>query len=416
MKYGLIGEKLGHSFSKEIHSMLCDYNYELCEIQDDEFDDFMKAKDFRGINVTIPYKQRIIPFLDEISPEAKKIGAVNTVVNDGGRLYGYNTDFSGLYALIRENNISLRGKTVAILGTGGTSLTAAAVAEYLGAAKVIRVSRTKSDSVITYDELYKISDSIDAIINTTPVGMYPHTDACPIEPERFSRLSAVVDVIYNPLRTELILRAEKMVVKACGGLFMLVAQAAGAAEYFLAGNMDDRLDQVYRDIYFSKRNIALIGMPASGKSTIGKAVAKELGFEFFDSDDEIVKTEGRTIPEIFAADGEAYFRKLETDAISALSVKQHAVIATGGGAVLNETNIDNLRKNSIIVFLDRPLEQLVATSDRPLSSNKEQIAERYNERIELYRKYADIILSIGSDVCENTERLICAVRRVGERK
>ncbi len=416
MKYGLIGEKLGHSFSKDIHSKLCDYEYELCELSCEEFKEFAKSRNFSGINVTIPYKQKIIPFLDEISPEAERIGAVNTVVNKNGRLCGYNTDFYGLCALIQKNDIQLLGKTVAILGTGGTSLTAAAVAQHLGAGRIIKVSRTKAEGVITYDELYGIGDSIDAIINTTPVGMFPNIESCPVEPERFSRLSAVVDVIYNPLRTQLVLRAEKMGIKACGGLYMLVAQAVFAAEYFLGESLDTKIDRVYEELYCSKQNIALIGMPSSGKSTIGKAVAKELGFDFFDSDDEIVKTESRSISEIFSVDGESFFRKLETNAIASLSAKQHAVIATGGGAVLNETNIDNLRKNSVVVFIDRPLEQLISTADRPLSSTKEMLTQRYNERIELYRKYADIVLNVGGDVSENKSRLISAVRKEWEHK
>ncbi|MBQ6718257.1 MAG: AAA family ATPase [Clostridia bacterium] len=390
MEYGCIGEKLTHSFSKEIHNLLFDYDYEIREIPKGELQAFMTKRDFKAINVTIPYKQDVIPFLDEISDTAKQIGAVNTIVNRGGRLYGYNTDFSGLIALIKLNGITLEGKKVLILGSGGTSKTAVAVAEYLGALSVKRVSRTAKEDCITYEEAYKNFAVAEVIINTTPCGMYPNIIGEPINLDGFPKTEAVVDAIYNPLCSNLVVKAKKKGIKATGGLYMLVSQAAFAAELFIDTKVsEDKVYDVYKKIEQSKRNIVLTGMPSSGKSTVGKQLANELGMQFIDTDKEIEKSEGKTIPEIFTEVGESGFRDIEARIITTVSAKQNCVISTGGGAILREQNITALKGNGTIFFIDRPLEKLVTTDDRPLSSNRDDLVKRYNERYDIYCNIAD---------------------------
>ena len=390
MEYGCIGEKLTHSFSKEIHNLLFDYDYEIREIPKGELRAFMTKRDFKAINVTIPYKQDVIPFLDEISDTAKQIGAVNTIVNRGGRLYGYNTDFSGLIALIKLNGITLEGKKVLILGSGGTSKTAVAVAEYLGALSVKRVSRTAKEDCITYEEAYKNFAVAEVIINTTPCGMYPNIIGEPINLDGFPKTEAVVDAIYNPLCSNLVVKAKKKGIKATGGLYMLVSQAAFAAELFIDTKVsEDKVYDVYKKIEQSKRNIVLTGMPSSGKSTVGKQLANELGMQFIDTDKEIEKSEGKTIPEIFTKVGESGFRDIEARIITTVSAKQNCVISTGGGAVLCEQNITALKGNGTVYFIDRPLEKLVTTDDRPLSRNRDDLVKRYNERYGIYCDTAD---------------------------
>ncbi len=390
MEYGCIGEKLTHSFSKEIHNLLFDYDYEIREIPKGELQAFMTKRDFKAINVTIPYKQDVMPYLDEISDMAQKIGAVNTIVNRGGKLYGYNTDFSGLTALIKLNGITLEGKKVLILGSGGTSKTAVAVAEYLGALSVKRVSRTAKEDCISYEDAYKKFADTEIIINTTPCGMYPNIIGEPVELDRMPEIEAVVDAIYNPLCSNLVVKAKKKGIKAIGGLYMLVAQAAVAAELFLDTKVDEnRVYEVFKKIEQSKRNIVLTGMPSSGKSTIGKKLANKLGMQFIDTDKEIEISEGKTISEIFAAVGESGFRDIEARIITAVSAKQNCVISTGGGAILREQNITALKGNGTIYFIDRPLEKLVTTDDRPLSSNRDDLVKRYNERYDIYCNTAD---------------------------
>ncbi len=402
MEYGLIGEKLGHSFSKIVHSYLADYNYELKEIAHEQLDTFMKRADFKAINVTIPYKQEIIPYLDEISDAARKIGAVNTVVNKNGKLYGYNTDYLGLKALIEYKEIEIKDKTILILGSGGTSKTAFAVAEDLGAEKVFRVSRTAGHKLITYAEAEKIK--ADVIINTTPCGMYPNLGEAAIDLEKIPSLKAVVDVIYNPISSALVVRAENMGIKASGGLYMLVAQAVFACERFLDKKIDlSEIERIYLDLLSKKQNVVLIGMPSCGKTTIGEKLSNELNKQLIDTDKEIVKQEKCSIPEIFQKYGEEYFRQLESDVISKLALRQSSIIATGGGAVLNPKNIEFLKQNGVVVFLDRPLENLITTSDRPLSSDREKLEKRYKERYSLYCLSADVIVDAGFDISTNTK-------------
>ena len=402
MEYGCIGEKLSHSFSKIIHNEICDYDYELYEIKKDELKTLLTERKFKAINVTIPYKQDVIPYLDSIDEFALKIGAVNTIVNKNGKLLGYNTDFSGMCCLIENSKIDLKNKKVLILGSGGTSKTAFAVASYLGAKEIYKVSRKSTESSISYDDAHKLHNDAHIIINTTPVGMYPKIGESAIDISDFNKLEGVVDAVYNPLRTALVTSALKRGIKAVGGLYMLVAQAVFAAELFTDKAIDNgEIDRIYKKILLSKENIVLTGMPGCGKTTIGKALAKELNKEFIDIDDEIVKETGKPITEIFAEGGEELFRNIETQVIKRFSALQNCVISTGGGAILKEINIDFLKENGRIFYIDRPLEFLVTTDDRPLSSNREMLKKRFEERKDIYEATADFKLRAGNDIHKN---------------
>ncbi len=406
MDYGCIGEKLSHSFSKEIHACLADYDYQLCEIPRNELTEFMRARAFKAINVTIPYKQDVLPFLDEIDPIAAEIGAVNTIVNRGGKLYGYNTDFAGMTALMHRANIDPSEKKVLILGSGGTSKTAAAVVRALGARKIIRVSRTAKDGCVSYEQVYAEHTDAEILINTTPCGMYPEIDAQPLDVADFPQLIGVVDAIYNPLRSQLIRQAISLGISATGGLYMLVAQAAVAVGHFLGTPIDEAtIDQVYRSILNRKQNLVLVGMPGSGKSTLGKRFAEKHAMPFIDTDDLIREQTGTDISTIFAERGEAAFRDIEAAVIRQIESVQHTVIATGGGAILREENICSLTANGRICFLDRPLSDIVATADRPLSSDRERLQERYNERYALYCAAADYTVNCVADIPQNIQRM-----------
>ncbi len=398
MKYGCIGEKLGHSFSREIHHRLADYPYELKELTPDEVGAFMERKEFSAINVTIPYKQTVIPYLAEISPQAKSIGAVNTVVNRDGRLYGYNTDFFGMRALILRAGIELKGKKVLILGSGGTSRTARAVAEDLSAGEILTVSRSGREG-ITYEEARNRHHDAKIIINTTPVGMYPQLQGAPVDLQDYPCLEGVVDAVYNPLATELVLEARKRGVKAVSGLYMLVAQAAYAVEFFLDTKIpEEKIEAVYQAIRSSKENLVLTGMPGSGKTTVGRLLAERLGKTFLDTDVLLTEKTGRTPADWIRREGETAFRDAESAVIREIAVQNGCVIATGGGAILREENIKELKRNGRLYFLDRPLAEILPTEDRPLSSDRTQLETRYRERYPRYQSTADRIISPASEV------------------
>lgn len=411
MKYGLIGEHLPHSFSCEIHAKIADYEYELYELTPSELDAFMKGRDFCAINVTIPYKQAVIPYLDEIDPVAAEIGAVNTIVNRDGRLFGYNTDFFGMKALADRIGVPLRGKKVLILGTGGTSKTAAAVALSVGAAEVVKVGRS---SDVTYENVYDLHGDAEYIINTTPCGMYPNENGCEkfapsaVDISCFPHLAGVLDAVYNPLRTNIVLDAQKLGVPAEGGLYMLVAQAVKAAEIFTDKAQDSGvIDKIYSEMRSAKENIVLIGMPGCGKSTVGESLAAELSREFIDTDHEIVKYTGKQIPEIFAEGGEGAFREIESEIIGRLtSSKTGAVISTGGGAVLREDNVRRLKRNGRIYFINRSIDAIAPTSDRPLSSNSTDLHRLYEERRSIYHLSCDF--EIVTD--ENIKHTVSVVK------
>lgn len=405
MKYGLIGEKLGHSLSQPIHDAIGLYEYRLCPLPKEDLEDFLIRRDFLGINVTIPYKKDVIPFCKKLSEEAFLCGAVNTIVNRDGELFGANTDFLGLKALIQKADVSIEGKNVLILGTGATSGTALALCRSMGAKKVERVSRSGKDGSIDYQSAQKRSDT-QVIVNTTPCGMYPNMGKSPIDLAPFPLLEGVVDAVYNPLQTQLVLDAKKRGIKALGGLYMLVAQAVFSAVIWTQReDLTEKIDPIYEDLIKKTQNVVLIGMPGAGKTTLGQALAKALGKTFFDSDDEIVKSAGLLIPEIFAKEGEEGFRNREEEAILSLSGKQGAVIATGGGAILRDSNVDHLKGNGRLVFLDAPLDSLLSTSSRPLSSTPADLKRRYEERYDLYRAVCDFCIPVTRSVEDNLGKI-----------
>ena len=390
MTYGLIGERLGHSFSKWIHNRLFDYDYQLQELSNEQFHRFMTNREFTAINVTIPYKEAVIPYLDEITDTARAIGAVNTIVNRDGKLYGDNTDFFGMLALLNHVGIDLKNKHVLILGSGGTSKTALAVAKHSRCASVHRVSRTKQEDCLCYEEAATLANT-QVIINTTPCGMFPSIGESAIDIAVFPHLSGVVDAIYNPLRSKLVCDALARGIPAVGGLYMLVAQAAVAGERFIGQSVSqDSIDQLYHELLATKQNLVLIGMPGCGKSTVGRLLAQKRGLTFIDTDREIEKQEGCSIPELFSRVGEAGFREIEAAVVRRVSACQGAVIATGGGAILRQENGSLLRENGRLYFLDRPLESLVTTHDRPLSADRSALEQRYRERYDIYRTCCDV--------------------------
>ncbi len=391
-KYGCIGRKLTHSFSKEIHAKLADYEYELIELTEEEIQPFFEKKDFAAINVTIPYKQTVIPYLDAVSAVAERIGAVNTIVNKDGKLYGYNTDYYGMKALIERVGIDLQGKKVLILGTGGTSRTARVVSADMGASRILTVSRRKTDEYIDYEEALREHSDAEVVINTTPSGMYPDCESKPIDISSFSHLEGVIDAVYNPLCTNLVLDAVERGIRAECGLYMLVMQAVVAVEKFLDTKIEKKTaDRVFELVFSSKENIVLTGMPGSGKSTVGRLLNID-GFEFIDTDAEIEKRCGCTIKELISDKGEKYFRDLESEVIREVSSESCRILSTGGGAILREENVRCLKRNGKLFFLNADIRRLQATEDRPLSDTYEKLAKLYAERMNIYRATADVIV------------------------
>ena len=404
--FGLLGEKLGHSFSKEIHESINDYKYNLIEVSKDNFDKFMVDRNFNAINVTIPYKEMVIPYLSYIDPKAKEIGAVNTIVNNNNQLFGYNTDYLGLKKLIEKNNIIFKNKKVLILGTGGTSKTAYILSKDLGCREVVKVSRKQSESTITYDEAKNKFNDVNIIINTTPCGMYPNDDLI-LELENFHNLEAIVDVIYNPLNTKLIREARKRNIKAVNGLYMLVAQAVYASYIFINKEVDEKIiDEVFQKIKDKKLNISLIGMPSCGKSTISKMLGELLNKEIIDTDEKIVEEIKMPISSFLNKDNESDFRDIECKVIDEVSKLNNIIISTGGGVIKRKENIDKLRRNSLIIFIDRDLHLLQSTSSRPLSSNKTDLEKLYNERYPIYKQSCDYIIKNNNNIEDVIKQII----------
>ena len=395
MEYGLIGAKLGHSYSKIIHEAVCGYSYELHPLPTEkEAHAFMQAKAFKAINVTIPYKKLVIPYCDEVEPRAAAIGAVNTVVNRDGKLYGYNTDYTGFAYLARCHGVKFAGAVVLVLGTGGTHNTVTAVCQDAGAKQVLTASRTGKDGALTYEEAQQHPE-INIIINTTPAGMYPNNGSCLLDLHAFPKLEAVLDCVYNPFRTELLLRAEELGVPAYCGFEMLVAQAVYAAEYFLSRKFDDAAGEIGRITAALRRdmlNVALIGMPSSGKSTVGRALAERLGKKFIDLDEEIVKADGRSIPDIFAAEGEDGFRAKESAQTARFAKEGRQLLSCGGGIIKRGENLRALHQNGVVLFLDRPLDALTVGGGRPLSSSTEALKKMEAARRPLYLAAADAVI------------------------
>ena len=386
MKCGLLGRKLGHSFSPRIHAFLGDYSYEIFEREPEELEDFLKNGDWQGLNVTIPYKKDVIPYLDELSPIAAKLGAVNCIVRRNGRLMGHNTDYFGFQEMVRSSGLDLADKKVLVLGTGGASRPVVAVLRDLGA-EVISISRTGENN---YENISRHSDAA-VIVNATPVGMYPQTGLSPVDISLFPHLDGVLDIIYNPARTKLLLDAEERSLVTVNGLLMLVAQAWEASQWFQQTILDNGLiSTIHAALRRQTENIVLIGMPGCGKSTLGRALAERLGKTFVDADEELVNMAGRSIPEIFSEDGEEVFREWETRVLSELGKRSGLVLATGGGCVTRERNYPLLHQNGTIYWLKRDLGKL-PTDGRPLSQTN-KLTAMYEIRRPLYEAFADCIV------------------------
>lgn len=387
MKCGLLGRKLNHSYSPQIHKYLGDYTYDLFEKEPQEIEHFLKNEDFTGINVTIPYKKDVLPFLDALSPAAQKIGAVNTIVRrKDGTLLGHNTDYFGFFSMVEHSGLNVSGKKVLILGSGGASSTAAAVLREMNA-NVIIISRNGENN---YQNLHLHADAA-VIVNTTPVGMYPNVGESPVKLSQFPSLEGVLDVVYNPARTQLLLDAEKAGIVSENGLWMLVAQAKEAAEYFIENTIDNRIiDYIYQKLSTQMQNLILIGMPGCGKSTVGKQLSQILGRQFSDSDEEIVHLAGNPIPQIIYQDGEEVFRQWETNVLCGLGKQSGLVIATGGGCVTREGNYPPLHQNGIIFWLQRDIEKL-PVDGRPLSQAN-ALRDLYEKRKTYYESFADYII------------------------
>lgn len=401
MEYGLLGETLGHSFSPWIHRALADYDYQLYPTPRSAVEELFRRRTFKGLNVTIPYKQTVIPLCDEVDPRAAAIGAVNTVVNRDGRLTGYNTDIDGLIYLAKRTGVEMAGKKVVILGSGGTSRTAQATARELGAAQIVVVSRRGEDN---YTNLSPHRDA-GVLINTSPVGMYPNCGAAPVSLEDFPALTGVLDVIYNPLRTALLMEAEKRGIPASCGLPMLVAQARRAAELFTDSRIDSRrTEEVLAALTRRVENIVLIGMPGCGKSAVGRALARELKKEFVDLDRLIEEEARKPIPRIFAEEGEAAFRDLESRIVREAGARTDCVLSTGGGVVTRPENYAPLRQNGVIVHIVRPLEKL-PTAGRPVSQSTD-LHTLWRQREPLYRSFADLTADNGGPIEETVRKIL----------
>ena len=384
MEYGLLGERLGHSFSPQIHRDLAGYDYQLLPTPPEAVEDLFARRAFQGLNVTIPYKRTVMPLCDEIDPRAAAIGAVNTVVNRNGRLTGYNTDIDGFLYMARRAGVDMAGKKVVILGSGGTSRTARAAAGELGAREIVTVSRRGEDN---YQNLSRHADA-QVLVNTTPVGMYPNWGQSPVSLESFPALEGVLDVVYNPLRTALLLQAEERGLPRSCGLPMLVAQAKRAAELFTGQNIDDsRAEAVLHGLRGQLTSIVLIGMPGCGKTTVGRALAGKLGRTFVDLDEEIVRRAGMSIPEIFAREGEAGFRERESALVREFGERTGLVVSTGGGVVTRRENYIPLKQNGLLLHLRRDPAAL-PTDGRPLSQATAP-EELWRRRAPLYAAFAD---------------------------
>ena len=390
-RFGLLGGRLKHSLSPQIHKYLKGYDYSLFELPEGEVASFIKNADFDAINVTIPYKKTVMPYLDRIDDFAKKIGSVNTVKKEkDGSLSGYNTDYYGFSYLLDRSGIEVLGKKAMILGSGGSAVTVEKVLCDKGASSITVISRSGEDN---YSNIHKHFDA-EIIVNTTPVGMYPENYQSPIELESFSKCSAVVDIIYNPLKTKLLLDAEKLGIKYSNGLSMLVAQAKRAAEIFLDERIDDgEIERVLSLMERDAKNVILIGMPGSGKSTVADFLGKMLSRKVVDTDSLIGERAGKSIPQIFEDDGEDVFRCLESDVCFSVCRELSQVIATGGGIIKRAENLPLLKQNGFVVFLDRDISEL-STDGRPLSVDADALKRMYADRYPIYKAVSDVTVRV----------------------
>ena len=402
MRFGLIGEKLGHSYSPLIHQVFGIGDYALYPMPEDGVEKVLREKAFQGLNVTIPYKQKVLPFCDELSPTVKRIGSANTLVVREGRILAENTDLAGMLYMLNRGGISLRGKKVVILGSGGTSLTAREACRVQKARETVVVSRS---GPVTYEKLYSGHTDAEILINATPVGMYPRNLQSPVDISRFPHLAGVADVIYNPARTALMAAAEEAGIPCVGGLWMLAAQGYYAAELFLNRKLsEEKIGEAWHAVRKQCLNLVLVGMPGCGKTTQGRRIAAETGRRFVDLDEEIERRYG-PIPEIFAARGEQAFRDMESEIVREFGRESGCVIATGGGAVLRAENRTALRQNGVVAWLKRPAEQL-DRQGRPLSTGMERLKQMEKERLPLYRECADFSAEVQEKAEETTRALM----------
>lgn len=399
-KFGLLGQKLGHSYSPQIHSMLYSAPYELCEVEPDELGRFLNSVPYRGLNVTIPYKKAVIPLCGRLSDTAARIGSVNTLVRKNGVWCGYNTDYCGFEYMLRHSGYDPCGKKAVILGNGGVSPTVRAVLEDAHCGDISVISRTGKDN---YGNLSRHGDA-NIVVNATPVGMYPNNGIAAVDLQAFPKCEAVFDLIYNPAKTALLMQAEKLGLIWENGLGMLVAQAKKSAELFLDTQIDDgRIETISRRLGGMMKNIVLIGMPGCGKSTIGAALAKALGKEFADADEIIANDAGMTIPDIFAHEGEAGFRARETKVLADLCSRSGYIVATGGGCVTKPENRDILRQNGMVVWIKRDLE-LLPSAGRPLSQ-RSGVKALYEQRKEKYADFADFSVDNSGSIAHAVETI-----------
>ncbi|WP_304509898.1 shikimate kinase [Anaerotignum sp.] len=399
MKYGLIGEKLGHSFSKIIHEQLADYTYNLIPLSKEAFHTFMSQKDFNAINVTIPYKEMVIPYLDCIDPKAEAIGAVNTIVNRNNKLYGYNTDYDGFHYMLVKHKIDPKGKKVLLLGRGGAAKACISVVKDMGAKEVLTVYYKENPETISYETCYEKHQDAQIIINTTPVGMHPKTDSTPVDLSPFEKLEAVVDVVYNPLRTKFVLGGISKGITAVGGLEMLIGQAKCAVEIFLGKKLDASANEkLYSALLEDRSNLVLIGMSGCGKTTLGNLAAERLGKTFIDIDAEIVKEIKMPIEDYFFKMGETSFRNIEKAMVHKYSQQNGLVISTGGGVIKNEGNINALKQNGRVIWIKRDVPLLESGNGRPLTPNAEATLHLYQERFPLY-------MAAAEGICENNSTI-----------
>lgn len=401
MQCGLLGGKLGHSYSPQIHGRLGSYGYSLFEKSAEELADFLQNGNFVGLNVTIPYKKAVIPFCAGLSDRARKLGAVNTIVRrPDGSLIGHNTDYFGFQSMLKRSGLSVKGKKVLVLGSGGASATAVAVLQEAQAIVVV-ISRRGENN---YENLHLHKDAA-VIVNTTPVGMYPNVGQSPVDLDAFPQLEGVLDVVYNPARTQLLLDAEKRGIVAKNGLWMLVAQAKESAEWFTGAKIsNDVIADIHAQLRRQMENIILVGMPGCGKSTIGQQLAQQMGKTFVDADEEIIKLAGISIPEIFDREGEAGFRAWETKVLENLGKQSGLVIATGGGCVTQERNYPLLHQNGTIIWLKRDVDSL-PTDGRPLSQ-KGKLQQMYAVRQPMYRRFADTTIKNSGSIEDAVNQIL----------
>lgn len=405
LRCGLLGRTLGHSYSPAIHAELGDYEYKLYEKEPQELAAFLQSGEFDALNVTIPYKKDVMAYCAELSPAARRIGSVNTLVRrKDGTLYGDNTDADGFAYMVKTSGVGVAGKKALVFGSGGASVTACDVLKTLGASSVTVISRSGPDN---YENLDRHADA-EILVNTTPVGMYPKNGVSAVDLEKFPDCRGVFDVVYNPARTALLLQAEKLGIRHAGGLSMLVAQARRASELFTGSQIANaEIVRIERKLAREMQNIILVGMPGCGKSVVGAALAKRLGRPLLDSDALVTQTAKTPIPEIFRMQGEGVFRALETQALRELGRRSGAVIATGGGSVLREENYDLLHQNGVIVWLRRALSAL-PIDGRPVSQSV-ALDELYRTREPRYRRFADCIVDNCGSVDDAVNKIMEAL-------